>query len=151
MAGYYGSFVIPAMLATSSDYNTYWGADTAPTNVDALLRSCTTLVLDATEGAYYPVDALTGLSTDTDTRTAMRDATVIQAAAWAALGINPQTGGVATSGVKRSKKIGSASIEYADSDAAAAARATAYSSLVPDALRVLQQRNLLGNGPYANG
>lgn len=150
MPGYFGPFVVPATLASPDDLAT-WTGGTAPANAAALLRSCSALVLDATEGAYYDVDDATGLATDTQILEAMRDATCIQAAAWDALKIDPATGGVLVSNVKQSKKIGSASITYADTAAAAAARAHAYKNLVPDAVRKLQQNNLLGTTPWAFG
>lgn len=143
-------FVVPSTLATPEDLAD-WTGTTAPANAAQLLRSATTLVLDATEGAHYPVDEATGLSTDTQVLEAMRDATCIQAAAWAAINYNPLTGGVATSTVKRSKKIGSGSIELAGADAAARAQAAAARSLVPDAIRKLQQNNLLGYQPWSRG
>lgn len=146
--GYYPSFVIPPALATPTDLAT-WTGTTAPSNAVQLLRSCTTLVLNATESAYYPFDPLTGLATETQTLEAMRDATCIQAAAWAALGINPATGGVLTSKVKQSTKLLSGSITYADSADAAAARKLAYENLVPEAMARLQQVNLLNGSPWS--
>ena len=146
----YGNFVIPETLATPTDL-AEWTSTTAPANAVVLLRSATMLVLDATEGAWYDTDPATGLATDTQVLNAMRDATCIQAAAWAAINYNPLTGGIVTASVKRSKKIGSASIELAGTDAAAQSQAAAVRSLVPDALRKLQQNNLLGNAPYARG
>lgn len=146
----FGDFVIPDTLASPSDYQTWTGV-AGPANIAQVLRSCSSLVLDATEGAFYDVDVLTGLATNTLVKNAMRDATCIQAAAWVALGIEPLTGGVITSSVKKSKKIATAQIEYADTVEAVAARKAAYEALVPDAARKLQQRNLLGNKPYGMG
>lgn len=146
--GYFGSFVIPATLATPADLAAWTGA-AAPSNAVQLLRSCTTLVLDATQSAFYPFDAATGLATETQTLQAMRDATCIQAAAWAALGIDPATGGIITSKVKSSQKLLTASITYADSAEAASARKAAYEGLVPEAAMKLQQVNLLGWGPWS--
>lgn len=145
---FYPQFVVPAALATPTDLAT-WTGSAAPSNATALLRSCTSLVLDATETAYYDVDPITGLATNATIKQAMNDATCIQAAAWAALGIDPLTGGVLTSKVKQATKILTASITYADSADAAAARKQAYENLVPDALRKLQQVNLLGEQPYS--
>jgi hypothetical protein len=142
VAGYYGSFVIPATLATPTDLATWTGA-AAPANAVPLLRSASSMVLEATSTAYYSADDLTGLATETQVLNAMRDATCIQAAAWAALGIDPLTGGVLTSQVKSKKSIGSAHVEYADSAIAAQARADAIAGLVPDALRLLEQNNLI--------
>lgn len=147
MSGYWGNFVVPDTLAVSADFTT-WTGGSAPANIAQILRACSSLVLDATETAYYAVDPLTGIATDAQTKNAMRDATCIQAAAWVALNIDPATGGVIQSSAKRSKKIATAAIEYADADAAARARTAAYTGLVPEALRKLQQNNLLGFGPY---
>jgi len=60
---------------------------------------------------------------------------------------------VLTASVKTSKKIGTASITVAaaDADAAAAARAAALTSLVPEALRKLQQNNLISYSPWTFG
>ncbi|MGN8024698.1 hypothetical protein [Microbacterium sp. 22242] len=149
----YPSFVVPTMLASPTDYAT-WAEATVPANIAHVLRACTSLVLDATEGAIYDVDPSTGLATDPGTLAALRDATCIQASAWVALNIDPATGGVVQpSKTARSKKIGTASIEYSDQEvqAVASARAAAYSGLVPEAARFLQQRNLLGAEPAYRG
>ena len=148
MSGPYGSFVIPTMLASTADLATWTGV-AAPATAAATLRSCTTLVLDATEAAYYDVDKATGLAADAQILAAMRDATCIQAAAWIALGINPLTGGIDSGGVKKSKKIGSASFEIAGAENTAASKAYAVNHLVPEAYRKLQQNNLIGDGPYS--
>jgi hypothetical protein len=150
MGSYYGNFVIPETLATPADYTT-WTTLTPPANITPILRSCTSLVLNATEGAYYATDPLTGLAIEVQMLNAMRDATCIQAAAWVALGIDPLTGGVVVSSVKTSKKLATASVTYADSAEAAAARSAAYENLVPEALRKLQQTNLVGSGPWTFG
>lgn len=149
----YGSFVVPATLATTSDYETWTGA-AGPSNIAQILRSCTSLVLDASQGAIYDVDPLTGLATDTAVKDALRDATCIQAQAWVTLKINPATGGVAQSSkTATAKKLGSATIDYgsAEPQAVSEARVHAYTHLVPEAARFLQQRNLLGGEPAALG
>ena len=148
MSMFLGPFVVPSLLATPGDLAT-WISDAAPNNALALLRSATTLVLDATEGAYYSVDVLTGLATDAQVLGAMRDATCIQAAAWNAIGYDPLAGGIVTALVKSSKKIGSASFSIAGADTAAASQAGASGQLVPEAMKKLQQNNLVGNGPYS--
>lgn len=152
MSGFFGSFVVPDMLANPGDL-AQWTGTAAPANATQILRSCTSLVLEATEGAYYDVDPATGLATDAQILKAMQDATCIQAAAWIALKIDPSTGGVLAGSVAGSKKIGTAQIVY-DSTATAsanAARAAAYSGIVPDARRKLQQNNLIGTGAYDLG
>jgi hypothetical protein len=143
-------YVIPPMLASSEDYATWTGAD-APTNIEQILRDCSALVLDATRGATYDVDSVTGLATDPTTLAALRDMTCAQAAAWVALKIDPNLAGVTTATVKTSKKIGSAGYEIASSDAAAAsqARQAALTSLVPSAQRIGRLHGLLGREPYA--
>lgn len=149
----YGSFIVPTQLATASDL-TVWMEKPAPTDATAILRGCTSLVLEATLGAIYDVDPATGLATDTAVAAALRDATCIQAAAWISLNIDPLTGGVAQSSkAVKSKKLASGAIEYSDAEvkATTAARQAAYTSLVPEAERFLQQRNLLGTDPMTLG
>jgi hypothetical protein len=140
------------MLATPTDYTNWTGA-APPANITPILRACTSLVMDAAETAFYDVDTTTGLATDAQTLAAMRDATCIQAAAWVALGIDPNLGGVTTATIASSKKIGTASIvrDTADVAAASAARQAALTGLVPDAMRMLQQNNLLAYGPWTFG
>lgn len=148
MSMYFGPIVIPSMLATSDDLATWTGTD-APANSTVLLRSATSLVLDATEDAYYATESDTGLPTDTRILDALRDATCIQAAAWDAIKYNPLAGGVVTALIKGAKKIGSASFTVEGAQQAAASQADAGAQLVPEAMRLLQQNNLVGNGPYA--
>ena len=148
--GLFGNFVVPDFLAQPSDLAAWTGA-AAPGNATALLRSATSLVLEATLGAYYPVDPLTGLSTDTATAKVLTDATCIQAAAWAAIGYDPATGGVVTALVAEEKSIGSAKLKYAGAAAAAQAKQTAATGLVPDAVRKLAQNNLLATGVWVYG
>lgn len=148
MSGPYGSYVVPTMLA-SIEQLTAWTGTASPANATAVLRSCTTMVLAVTRGAYYDVDVATGLATDADTKKAMQDATCIQAAAWIALGINPLTGGIDVGGVKKAKRIGSASFELAGAEQTAASKAYAVQHLVPEAMAKLQQQNLIGDGPYS--
>lgn len=145
---FYGPFIVPPTLAAPSDLAA-WTALTAPANAMVLLRSASTLVLEATEGAYYANDPLTGLATNALQKQALNDATCIQAAAWAVIGYNPLAGGTITAVVKRSKKIGSASFDVAGAELAAQSQAAAGRTLVPEAMRKLQQNNLLSWGPYA--
>ena len=150
MAGLFGNFVVPDALAAPTDLAA-WTGTTAPANAVPLLRSATTLVLAATKGAYYAVDPLTGLATDPVVAKVLNDATCIQAAAWAALGVNPLTGGVAVSTVVSQKAIGSARLTYADAAAAAAAKTAAVTELVPEAVAKLSQNNLLPTNVWMYG
>lgn len=129
------------IYATPTDLST-WTGTAAPTNATALLRAASLMVADATVTAYYDADT-TELPTDAKVLAALNQATVIQAAAWAVMGIDPTLGGVFTSKVAVNKHIGTASITYADAAPATAARVDATVDLVPDAVRVLRAANLL--------
>ncbi|WP_294978378.1 hypothetical protein [uncultured Microbacterium sp.] len=154
MSFFYGPpFVVPTSLATTADY-TAWTKTPAPANAEAILRGCTSLVLEAAQGNIYIVDATTGVATDPLVRTALMEAVCIQAAAWVALNIDPTTGGVQQSSkAVKSKRLASGAIEYSDAEVQSTvkARAAAYTSLVPEAVRHLQQRNLLGVNPVPYG
>lgn len=134
-------------LATSEDY-AEWTQNTAPVNIAQVLRSCTSLVLDATKIAGYSTDT-DGNATDTDVAAALKHATCIQAAAWVALKIDPATGGVLVRSLRTSTKIGTGAITYDSTDtaAAAAARRAAYTGLVPAAARELRLAGLLNAFP----
>jgi hypothetical protein len=138
------SYIVPDTLASPEDYSKLPGAPTATADLAFTLEACSDIVLRATITAVYDTDPATGLATDPETRQALTDATCIQAAAWIALGIKPYAGGVTQGGIATSKKIGSATVEYAGATAAAAARAGAAATLVPAALRRLQNRGLVG-------
>ncbi|QWT24944.1 hypothetical protein KPL76_06195 [Subtercola sp. PAMC28395] len=77
----------------------------------------------------------------------MNDATCIQAAALAALKIDPLAGGIQQGGVRSSKKILSASVTIAGAEQTAAALASATTTLVPDAVEKLRQQNLISYWP----
>lgn len=148
------STVIPDLYATPADYVAWTGTD-SPANILPILRACSTLVADGTEGDYYDVDPTTGLPSSARILAAFRDATCIQAAAWVALGIDPATGGVQTlsKGLQTQVKIGSAQIAYSDGTGSqvAAAQAAAYKGLVPDAVNLLRRNGLRSAGVWALG
>jgi hypothetical protein len=150
MAGLFGNFVVPDALAAPTDLAA-WTGTTAPANAVPLLRSATALVLSASKGAYYAVDATTGLATDPVVAKILNDATCIQAASWAALGIDPLTGGVAVPTVVSQKSIGSAHIAFADAVAASLAKTKAVTELVPEAVAKLSQNNLLPTNVWIYG
>jgi hypothetical protein len=150
MAGLFGNFVVPDALAAPADLAA-WTGTAAPPNAVPLLRSATTLVLSATKGAYYAVDPLTGLATDPVVAKVLQDVTCIQAAAWAALGVDPLTGGVTVEGVESQTGIGSARITYADASQASAAKAASLTDLVPEAKMRLSQNNLLATNVWVYG
>ncbi len=150
MAGLFGNFVVPDLLAQPADLATWMGT-AAPANATALLRGATALVLSATLGGYYAVDPITGLATDPVVAKVLNDATCIQATAWAKLGIDPDLGGVITAGVASQKAIGSARITLADAASAAAAKEAALTGLVPAAMEKLAQNNLLSSNVWIYG
>jgi hypothetical protein len=150
MAGLFGNFVVPTMYAQPGDLAAWTGAD-APVNAMPLLRAATSLVVEATSSSYYAVDSTTGLATDPVVLQVLNDATCIQAAAWAALGIDPLTGGVQVAGVASSKSIGSAHITYADGAAAALAKAESLTKLVPEAVRKLSENNMMDSNVWMYG
>lgn len=136
--------------ATSSDLLN-WSGGTAPTNADQLLRTASILVRKATITATYTVDTA-GLPTDADVLQAFKDATCAHAAAMAAALIDPLAGGATTTaGTKAAKKVGTASIEYAGTQQAAAARALLAVELAPEALDILQQAGLTPGTTWAAG
>jgi len=134
------SFTVPTALATASDLAA-WTGQTAPSNATQLLRAATSLVLENVTALYDTDDD--GVATDTNIKQAMNDAVCIQAAAWSAIGYDPLTGGVLNVKTAASKSIGSGQITYANANVTAQAQQDAYTGLVPEAVRVLGQQNLL--------
>lgn len=141
-----------------------WTGTAPPDNAVTLIRSASLLVQDATSNAYYDtVPDLSGqvssgsynyyqpdaLPSDPAVAGALRDATCIQAAAWAALGIDPTLAGVVKPSVASQKHIGTASITYADAGAAAAAKMATVDQLVPEAVRLLTQAHLISTQVWA--
>lgn len=147
------SYVIPDMLASVEAFSQFCAARgvSVPVNAGALLHGVTPLVLDVTSGARYDTDPDTGLATDTAIANALADATCLQALAWAKLGIDPDTGGVITAGVKTGKGIGSARMSYADTAEASSARSAAVYGLVPAAVARLRQLNLIDASAWSQG
>jgi hypothetical protein len=139
-------WVVPDTLASPEDLAA-WTSAAASSNAVPLLRKASAMVLSATKLAIYATDSDTGLASDPVILKCMNDATCIQAAALAALKIDPLAGGVQQGGVKSSKKILSASFTMAGAEQTAAALANAASSLVPDALDKLRSQNLLSRWP----
>lgn len=154
MAGLFGNFGVPSMLAQPADLAA-WTDQPVPANVTPLLRSASSLVLAASSSSYYAVDTATGLATDPVIAQALNDATCIQAAMWTAAGIDPLAGGVGIVAPVRSKKIGSASLDY---DTSASASVTAYNArmhaannLCPEAMRKLRDNNLMDSNVWMYG
>lgn len=129
-----------------------WGVSAG--NAGVLLRAASRLVDGALVTAVYAVDA-DGRATDPKVTQALADATCAQAAAWAALGIDPAKGAADDGGTApvASKSIGSASIAYDRSGAqlAAQARAQAATELAPEAWHILAAAGLLTGRVWVHG
>lgn len=152
MPAYYGDFVSPTALCTVADVQGYAPEVTFNTQtVTNLIRSATRLILRETRQAYYTTDPTTGLATDTQIMGALHDATVVQVVAWYQMNYDPTFGGVITPSVKSAKRLGSASINYADAALAAQAHADALAGLVPEAEQMLELQNLLIPNPWTFG
>ena len=150
MAGLFGNIIVPDFLAQPADLAA-WTQKPAPDNAAVLLREATSLVLSASGSSYYATDPATGLPTDPAVAKVLNDATCIQAAAWAALGIDPLLGGVQVAAVASQKSIGTAHLTYADAGTAAQARAAALPTLVPAAVRKLVENNLMDSNVWMYG
>lgn len=138
------------VYATRDDYAA-WISDTAPANIDALLRTASLAVREATELAFYTADA-TGMPTDPTQLQAFNDATCCQAAALAAFGVDPNAGGTLESGgVETSVGIGTARETFADAAAAVEAQQNLIQGLTPDAKRILRNAKLMPASPWVVG
>jgi len=122
------------VYATAADLAT-WTGTTAPTNATQLLRRASGLVRKATSVAFYATDT-NGLPTDADTLQAFNDATCAQANLWASAGIDPAGGGVAVIAPLRSKRLGSAALDY---DTSATSSVTAYSARAKAATELCEE------------
>ncbi|HEY9409329.1 MAG TPA: hypothetical protein VIQ30_22650 [Pseudonocardia sp.] len=135
------------VYATTDDLTT-WTGEAAPANAAILLRSASGLIGEQTSLALYDVDAA-GLPTDPAVVEAFRDATCAQAAAWAALGVDPVKGPAGVTPAVVGKQLGTAQLQYAAP--ATDARAAVTTQLVDDARRILTQAGLLSLFPLEIG
>lgn len=126
--------------ATTQDYATYLGS--APPGIDLLLARATRLVDEALLSAVYAVDD-DGMPTDSAVRSALRDATIEQAAYWVATG---EDGSGATAEYAN-VSIGSVSLGRAQAGAGGGGSGAAR-PLAPQAYQILSQAGLLGHAPW---
>lgn len=127
--------------ATETDYVNHT-QEYGPDNLAALLRAASRLVQRATRGCIYDVEP-SGMPSDPAIREAFRDATCEQAAAWAALGIDPAAGPAGVTGkVVASTSVGKASVSYAGAAEAASLVAASLTALTPDAAWYLESAGL---------
>jgi len=127
---------VSPVYATSADYASL-GYGTPPTSIDLLLRQASRLVARATMADRYDTD-VDGVPTDGPTLEAFKEATCCQAAAMAALNIDPASGGVTTTRTVNSKTLDGASVTYANAVDAETQRSAAATQLVPEARAILQ-------------
>lgn len=132
--------------ATTDDLQTWIGA-AVPTDADQLLRTASMAVRDATMTNYYPVDG-TGLPTDAKTLQAFKDATCAHAAALSDAKVSATAGGVLAANVATSKKVGSASIDYAGAGAATQAKQALLAGLCPEGVQILRQAGIACAAPW---
>jgi len=120
-----------------------------PANSATLLRSASFLVHSFTMTALYGVDDA-GKPSDATVLQAFNDATCAQAASWIAAGVDPVSGGIPTAAPVRSKRIGSAGIDYDTSANSSAtvlqAKREAATTLCAEAVMILHQVRVIPGG-----
>lgn len=135
-----------ADLAVEQDYLDWNGLTTVPANLPAplpvLLREASRMVRRASITGIYNV-ADDGTPSDQTVIDAFRDATCAQVSGWVALKVNPLAGGVDQSRVIMNKSLDGASISYANAQSQAAEAADAARYLVPAAVQILRDANLI--------
>lgn len=114
-----------------------------PDDAEVLIRYASTLVRSATRFDVYDVTPA-GMPDDPWVIDAFRDATCVQAAMWAANGINPAAGSAGVEGGVDSSTIAGATVKYNTSHVDHA-RAS-VDTLCPAALAVLRSEGLAGYG-----
>lgn len=122
----------------------------APENADRLLRLASLLVRGATKTAVYRTTTA-GLPTDADVAAAFRDATLVQAQAWTAAGVDPDRPLESGPRVAQSKSLGSRSVTYADAEHIVSARRTSVDYLCREAVQILTDAGLTGGRPWVTG
>jgi len=139
------------IYATAAELAAYVDPDaTEPTPVPkatVLLRRASQLVLDATANARYTTNAATGLPTLHRVREAMREATLEQASAWVAAGLDPSLGVAQLPRTVASKSQGSVSVSYQQDAATDAERRAlaAGDSLTSAARSILAAAGLISS------
>ena len=114
-----------------------------PDNADTLLRFASVLVRRATRFDVYDTTPA-GMPDDPWVIEAFRDATCVQAAMWAANGVDPAAGSAGVDGGIESSSIAGGTVKY-DTSHVDAARAS-IDTLSPMALAVLRAEGLASHG-----
>jgi len=144
------------VYATPQQLAEWIGAE-PPADAAQLLRSASLLIDRELLTAVYPTTT-DGLPRDEGVAQVLADAVCAQAAAWAALGIDPTKGAAdepQTNKVVR-KTLATATIEYdrgssQDRVTYAAARQQAAVDLAPEAQQILASAGLLGGRVWVSG
>lgn len=137
------------VYAADADLTTWITPTPLPANSATLLRSASLLIHSFTMTALYGVDDA-GKPSDTTILQAFKDATCAQASAWLTAGIDPVGGGITTSAPVRSKRIGSAGVDY-DTSANTSipvfqAKREAATVLCAEAVMILHQARVIPGG-----
>jgi len=138
------------VYATAAELATYMEPDApeppAVPRATVLLRAASELVLDATAAAVYVTDS-DGMPTELHTLTAFKAATMEQASAWAAHGIDPRKGAAGVGRRVASKGLGGATVSYVADPAADTYLSDLASgaALVTSAWRILRNAGLISN------
>lgn len=114
-----------------------------PDNADVLLRFASVLVRRATRFDVYDTTPA-GMPDDPWVIDAFRDATCVQAAMWAANGVDPSAGSAGVDGGVESSSIAGGTVKY-DTSHVDEARAS-VDTLSPMALAVLRAEGLASHG-----
>lgn len=129
------------VYADEADLSTH--VDELPDNADTLLRFASVLVQRAARFDVYDTTPA-GAPDDPWVIEAFRDATCVQAAMWAANGIDPSKGSAGVDGGVESSSIAGGTVKY-DTSHVDAARAS-VDSLCPMAVAVLRAEGLASHG-----
>jgi hypothetical protein len=129
--------------ATSAEYTAYTG-QTAPADIGLLLTRASRLVDQALLTAVYEVDD-EQLPVDAAIATALKEATIEQAAAWVASGVEDGTGAADGWG---NVSIATVSLGRPSKNGGAGGGGSAATRLAPQAFMVLQQAGLTGQEPF---
>lgn len=101
------------MLVYASTDDLTGRVNLVPDNAEALIRSASVLVRDATSNDLYDI-APSGLPSDPDLRDALREATCLQVQAWVTAGIAPSTGSLRPAVASQSADGGSVTYNLPD-------------------------------------
>ena len=126
--------------ATTQDYATHLGS-APPPGIDLLLARATRLIDQAIMSAVYDVDD-DGMPTDSAVRSALRDATIEQAAYWS------QTGEDGTGALSEYAQGSIGSVSLGRHQTEGAGPGSGARTLAPQAWQILQQAGLTGHGPW---